>query len=258
MPRYFLQLAYRGTAYHGWQVQENAHTVQAEFNEKISILCGEDVNVTGCGRTDTGVHARQFFLHFDLHNSLSPSAGHFAFKLNRFLPADIAVYGAWQVPAEAHARFDAVSRTYRYYISTQKDPFITGMAMQYSGKLRLNAMQQAARYLFDYEDFTSFSKLHTQTTTNICHITEAFWEERGGLLVFTVTADRFLRNMVRAIVGTLLEIGRGKMKPEALKEIVEAKDRRTAGFSAPAQGLFLERVRYAPDLEEIFRTKEKG
>ncbi len=255
MPRYFLQLAYRGTAYHGWQVQENAHTVQAEMNEKISTLCGEEVNVTGCGRTDTGVHARQFFLHFDLQKALPFAPGDFVFKLHRFLPPDIAVQGAWQVPPEAHARFDAVSRTYRYYILTEKDPFGQGLAWFYPGRLNVAAMQKAAGYLPDYEDFTSFSKLHTQTATNICHITAAGWERQGNRLVFTVTADRFLRNMVRAIVGTLLEIGRGKMKPEEIKTIIEAKDRRTAGFSAPAQGLFLETVRYPDGLNEIIKQK---
>ena len=255
MPRYFLKLAYRGTAYHGWQVQENAHTVQAEMNEKISVLCGETVNVVGCGRTDAGVHAREFYLHFDLGKELPLSGKDFVFKLNRFLPEDIAVYGAWKVPPQAHARFDAVSRTYRYYISLQKDPFARELSLSYTGSLDVKAMQQAVGYLMDYEDFTSFSKLHTQTATNRCRISEAKWKQTGNQLVFTITADRFLRNMVRAIVGTLLEIGKGKLKPEAIKTIIEAKDRAKAGFSAPAQGLFLEEVRYLAEMEKIFEDK---
>ena len=252
MPRYFLKLAYRGTAYHGWQIQENAHTVQAEMNDKISTLCGEPVNVVGCGRTDTGVHARNFYLHFDLKNTLNYPSADFVFKLNRFLPEDIVVYGMWEVPPEAHARFDAVSRTYRYYISLRKDPFVRDLAMQFTGVLDVRAMQKATAYLVNYEDFTSFSKLHTQTATNICHIAEAGWTHNENRLVFTITADRFLRNMVRAIVGTLLEMGRGKLKPEDIKTIIEAKDRGKAGFSVPAQGLFLERVRYSADMEKIF------
>ncbi len=244
MPRYFVKLAYRGTAYHGWQVQENAHTVQAELNEKISLLCNEKVNVVGCGRTDTGVHAREFFLHFDLEKALPFSQKDFVFRLNRFLPRDIAIYGVWEVPSRAHARFDAVSRTYCYYILLEKDPFACQLAMPFAGRLNLEAMQRAAKYLMEYEDFTSFSKLHTQTVTNICHITEAGWKKKGNMLVFTITADRFLRNMVRAIVGTFVEIGKGKLQPDDMKIIIEAKDRQYAGFSAPAQGLFLEEVKY--------------
>ena len=255
MPRYFLQLAYRGTAYHGRQVQENAHTVQAEMNEKITLLCGEKVNVVGCGRTDTGVHARQFYLHFDLEKELPFSGKDFVFKLNRFLPEDIAVYGVWPVPAQAHARFDAVGRTYRYYILTEKDPFARELALFYTGKPDVEAMQRAANYLIGQQDFTSFSKLHTQTATNLCKITEARWRKEGNLLIFTLTADRFLRNMVRAIVGTLLEIGRGKRKPEEMQTIIEAKDRRKAGYSVPAQGLFLEKVEYPEEINDRIKQK---
>ena len=183
-------------------------------------------------------------MHFDLRQPLTFEPQDFVFKLNRFLPEDIAVLDALEVPPETHARFDAVSRTYRYYISRQKDPFVQDMALIFTGRLDVKAMQQAAGYLLDYEDFTSFSKLHTQTTTNLCRLAEARWEQTENQLVFTITADRFLRNMVRAIVGTLLEIGKGKLKPEDMKAIIEAKDRSKAGFSAPAHGLFLEEVRY--------------
>jgi tRNA pseudouridine38-40 synthase len=254
MARYFLKLAYRGTAYHGWQVQQNAHTVQAEMNEKISLLCDEDVHVVGCGRTDSGVHAREFYLHFDLENTLPFDDKNFVFKLNRFLPKDIVVYGVWPVSARLHARFDAVSRRYRYYILTEKDPFLADMAMPYTRALSRKAMQQASEFLLGQQDFTSFSKLHTQTASNICHITEAYWKQTGNQLVFTITADRFLRNMVRAIVGTLLEVGRGKIKPDAIKEIIEAKDRSAAGFSVPAQGLFLEAVCYPSEWEALFSS----
>ncbi len=257
MPCYFLKIAYRGTAYHGWQVQENAHTVQAELNEKIGILTGQPINVVGCGRTDTGVHAREFYLHLDMEKELTLSPVDFVFKLNRFLPEDIAVYGVWEVPSGAHARFDAVSRTYRYYILTEKDPFTRELAMSYNGKLNPEVMQRASHVLLGRQDFTSFSKLHTQTATNICHITHAAWEQKNNFLIFSITADRFLRNMVRAIVGTLLEIGRGKMQPEEIETIIDAKDRRRAGYSAPAQGLFLERVRYPDELESILLSNMK-
>ncbi len=251
MSRYFLKLAYRGTAYHGWQVQENAHTVQAEMNEKISTLCGEKVNVVGCGRTDAGVHAREFYLHFDLTNALPFTVEDFVLRLNRFLPEDIAVYGVWKVPPETHVRFDAISRTYRYYISRQKDPFVQDTALTFTGRLDMEAMQQAVKYLEDYDDFTSFSKLHTQTVTNICHISEVFLKPDNEMLVFTITANRFLRNMVRALVGTLLEMGRGRMTPEDIKKIIEAKDRQVAGYSVSAKGLFLEKIRYPEELERL-------
>jgi len=244
MIRYFLKLAYRGTAYHGWQVQENAHTVQAEINEKLSTLLGEPVNVVGCGRTDTGVHAREFYAHFEVAQPIRWKVKDFVFKLNRFLPHDIAVYFLKEGPNDLHARFSATSRTYRYYISQRKDPFSRDLSMEYTGHLNMEAMQEAASYLKNYTDFTSFSKLHTQTATNNCKIQEAFWATEGSYLVFTITADRFLRNMVRAIVGTLLEIGKGKMKATDIKTVIEARDRSRAGFSVPAQGLFLEQVNY--------------
>ena len=248
MIRYFLKLAYRGTTYHGWQVQENAHTVQAELNVKISILTGEKINVVGCGRTDTGVHAREFYAHFEVEKPLSWEPADFIFKLNRFLPKDIAVSEIRQVPGDWHARFSAVSRTYRYYILQTKDPFQQDLSLEYTGALNLEAMQEAASYLKNYTDFTSFSKLHTQTATNNCTIKEAFWIKDGNTLIFTITADRFLRNMVRAIVGTLLEIGKGKIPASAMKQIVEARDRGKAGFSVPARGLFLEKIVYPFDL----------
>ncbi len=243
--RYFIKLAYDGSGYHGWQVQENAHTVQAEIEKKLSLMLGEQISVTGCGRTDTGVHAREFYAHFDLTKPLPFKPKDLVFKLNRFFDETIAVYDIFPVADDMHARFSAVSRTYKYYINTIKNPFITKYSYFHPLPLDVEAMNRAADYLLEYEDFTSFSKLHTQTATNICRIHEANWEKKqNGDLIFTITADRFLRNMVRAIVGTLLEIGKGKMKPEAIKEIIEAKDRGKAGFSAPAHGLFLEKIVY--------------
>lgn len=242
MKRYFIKLAYHGGNYHGWQIQDNAHTVQAEINEKLSLLLAEQINVVGCGRTDTGVHAREFYAHFETGNTFDPDD--VIYKLNGFLPADIVIYDLYEVQSDMHARFNAKSRTYCYYISTIKNPFGAGQQYEFRGRLDINLMNKAAHYLLQYTDFTSFSKLHTQTQTNLCHISEAGWERSGSRLVFTITADRFLRNMVRAIVGTLLEIGKGKLDAATMKTIIESKDRAQAGFSVPAKGLFLEKVVY--------------
>jgi tRNA pseudouridine38-40 synthase len=249
MIRYFIKLAYNGSNYHGWQMQENAHSVQAEINEKLSLIIGEPVNVVGCGRTDSGVHAREFFAHFDT-NKLAFELSDFVYKLNRFLPSDIVVFNVFQVDQNLHARFSAKSRTYRYYINQMKDPFKDGLSYYYHGPLDAHKMNVAANYLLDYNDFTSFSKLHTQTNTNLCNVTEANWEVEDGNYIFTISADRFLRNMVRAIAGTMVEIGKGKIKPEEMKRIIEAKDRSEAGFSVPAHGLFLEKVSYESLLVE--------
>lgn len=243
MGRFFIRLSYDGTNYHGWQLQKNAHSVQAEINQKLSLLLGESINVVGCGRTDTGVHARDFYAHFDiLHLSLTETD--LAYKLNSFLPEDISIDRIFAADDEMHARFSPISRAYKYFISPKKSPFRRHFSYVLTVPLDVEAMQQAADILLDYKDFTSFSKLHTQTATNICKITEARWEMIDNELVFTITADRFLRNMVRAIVGTLLEIGKGKLKVGDMKKIIEAKDRAQAGFSVPAQGLFLDKVEY--------------
>lgn len=243
MKRYFIKLAYNGTNYHGWQIQNNAHTVQAEINEKLSLLLGEKINIVGCGRTDTGVHTREFFAHFEVEQ-LKGKPKELSYKLDRFLPSNIVVYDIFKVKPDMHARFSALSRTYRYYISREKDPFCNNQCYCFNGLLDYESMKQASKYLFEFEDFTSFSKLHTQTATNLCRISEANWQEQNKKLIFTITADRFLRNMVRAIVGTLLEVGKGKLYPEEVKQIIESKDRSHAGFSVPAQGLFLEEVKY--------------
>ncbi len=250
MPRYILKLAYNGAAYHGWQIQKNAHSVQAELNEKISLLAGERINLTGCGRTDAGVHARAFYAHFDVlqETAMRINTTDFVHRLNGFLPKDIVVFYNKPVPDDFHARFNAASRTYRYYITRRKDPFLQGLSYWFPRILNVDIMQQAANILLDYKDFTSFSKVHSQTKTNNCFLSFAQWEAKENLLIFTVTADRFLRNMVRAIVGTLLEVGRGRLSYNALNEIIEAKDRSKASYSVPAHGLFLENIAYPFDI----------
>lgn len=243
MARYFVQLSYRGTDFHGWQIQPNAITVQETLEKAFSLILRETIKIVGCGRTDTGVHAKQFYAHFDCSVS-DIDAPSLLFKLNNYLPKSIALKRIFPVEAEAHTRFDATSRTYKYYISKIKTPFQHEETYYYPHLLNVLAMNKAAKVLFEYEDFTSFSKLHTDVKTNICKIKEAYWEENNEQLIFTITADRFLRNMVRAIVGTLLEIGKGKWSIEDFKMIIEAKDRSNAGSSAPAQGLFLHHITY--------------
>lgn len=243
MKRYFIHLAYNGARYCGWQVQPHSPSVQAELERCLSLKLGESISVTGCGRTDTGVHARCYYAHFDVDNPIE-DCENTAYRLNMFLPADIVIYRIWEVNPDTHARFDALSRTYHYQITQVKNPFHQDDAYTYYGPLDVTMMQQAADMLFSYTDFTSFSKLHTQVKTNNCKIMEAKWMEQDGLLVFRIKADRFLRNMVRAIVGTLLEVGKGRMTLEEFREVIERKDRCSAGESVSAQGLFLQEVEY--------------
>ena len=250
MRRYFIHLSYHGANYCGWQIQPDAPSVQAELERCLGLKLGQPVGVTGCGRTDTGVHARNYYAHFDVEHPIK-NPEELAFRLNAFLPNDIAVHRIWEVSPEAHARFDARSRTYHYYITQQKNPFHLHDAYYLYGELDLALMQQAADLLFNFTDFTSFSKLHTQVKTNDCKIMEARWlretDSRGdSLIVFRIKADRFLRNMVRAIVGTLLEVGKGKMSLEEFRQVIERKDRCSAGESVPAHALFLEEVTYPP------------
>lgn len=245
--RYFLQLSYKGTHYHGWQVQPNAISVQEVMEKALSTLLRETVSVIGAGRTDTGVHASYFILHFDLVNEI-PAGYDVVYKLNSFLPEDIAVQYCWSVKVDAHARFSALSRTYHYFVSRDKNPFSTETCYYHSLPLDVEIMNQAARVLFDYEDFTSFSRLHTDVKTNNCKIMQAEWRTKGDQLIFVIKADRFLRNMVRAIVGTLLEVGKGKLSIEEFRQIIEKKDRGAAGASAPAHGLFLTNIEYPKEL----------
>ncbi|MBR6272620.1 MAG: tRNA pseudouridine(38-40) synthase TruA [Bacteroidales bacterium] len=243
MKRYFIHLAYNGTNYCGWQIQPQSPSVQGELERCLGLKLGCAVGITGCGRTDTGVHARNYYAHFD-YDGVIGDPDELTYRLNLFLPSDIVIYRIWEVDPEAHARFDAVSRTYHYYITQQKNPFHLGDAYYLYGTLDVAKMQIAANELLNHSDFTSFSKLHTQVKTNNCKVMEAVWFEQDGLLVFRIKADRFLRNMVRAIVGTLLEVGKGKMSLEAFRDIIERKDRCAAGESVPAHGLFLEAVDY--------------
>ena len=243
MKRYFIHLAYNGANYCGWQIQPHSPSVQAELERCLSLKLEQTVSVTGCGRTDTGVHARNFYAHFDLEEPLA-DCDELTFRLNAFLPADIVVYRIFEVPRELHARFSAIARTYHYHIAREKDPFHQWDAYRFTGPLDVDLMQSAADSLKNYTDFTSFSKLHTQVKTNDCTIMEARWMDQDDLLVFHIKADRFLRNMVRAIVGTLLEVGRGRMTMKEFHETIEKKDRCSAGESVPAQGLFLEAVDY--------------
>lgn len=252
MFRYFIQLAYRGTRFHGWQIQPNAISVQEELNKALSTLTGEPINVVGCGRTDTGVHASFFVAHFDVENRIIDPEK-LGFKMNAFLPGDIRIDRLFEVEADMHARFNALSRTYRYFITRRKELFNYEFTHYVPQKLDVDMMNRGAKLLFEYEDFTSFSKLHTDVKTNNCQIMEAFWlENNEGLLVFEVKADRFLRNMVRAIVGTLLEVGKGKMTLDEFSAVVEQKNRGLAGASVAAKGLFLCSIEYPENVNHLF------
>ena len=243
--RYFIYLSYKGTAYHGWQIQPNGISVQQMLTDALSTVLRQQTEVVGAGRTDAGVHAKLMVAHFDCVGGL-PNGLDLTNKLNSLLPNDIAVHQVLPVKPGAHARFDAVSRKYEYYIVTAKDVFKQEFAARIVGDLDFQQMNIAAATLLDFTDFTSFSKLHTDVKTNNCKITQAQWNMLEGQWVFTVQADRFLRNMVRAIVGTLLEVGRGKLSVEQFKEVVMAKNRCKAGVSVPAKGLFLVDICY-PD-----------
>ena len=241
--RYFITLSYDGTRYHGWQIQPNGNSVQQELQQALSILLRKPVEVVGAGRTDTGVHAKMMVAHFDWEEPLDGKQ--LSYKLNKLLPQDIAVQEVRQVAEDMHARFSATSRTYHYYIHTRKDPFLQAYSWQIPFALDFDKMNEAAKVLLEYKDFTSFSKVNTDTKTNLCDMKEAYWEEvTAGQWRFTITANRFLRNMVRAIVGTLVEVGRGRISIEEMRQIIEAKDRCQAGESVPGKALFLVDIKY--------------
>lgn len=248
MPRYFIYLSYDGCNYHGWQIQPNAPTVQETIEKALTLLMRHPVSITGAGRTDSGVNASQMVAHVDFPEPIDTQQT--TYRLNKMLPPDIAIDKIVEVQTDAHARFDATSRRYRYYISTAKEPFSRRYSCRVMGDIDFEAMNNAAATLLHYTDFTSFSKLHTDTKTNNCKVTSAQWQQVSPTQwVFEIEADRFLRNMVRAIVGTLLMVGRGKITLERFKEIIEKKERSEAGDSAMGQALFLEEVKYP---EEIF------
>jgi len=245
--RYFAELAYDGTSFHGWQIQPNAYTVQQALDKALSTILRQKIETLGCGRTDTGVHAREFFAHFD---ALSDTHQHdipgrkFLNSLNSLLPYQIGVKRIIQTDDQAHARFDATLRSYEYHIHHSKDPFRHGRSWLLQDKLDIERMNIAAAYMLSYTDFSAFSKSNTQVFTNNCKISRAEWVKDGEHLVFHISADRFLRNMVRAIVGTLVLVGRGIITPESIHEIIQSKNRSNAGSSVPACGLYLTEVKY--------------
>ena len=241
--RYFLELSYNGKAYHGWQNQPNALTVQEVLEKGLSTILKETISIVGAGRTDTGVHASKMFAHFDFIPELNVKQ--LAYKLNSYLPKDIAIYNIRKVKSDAHARFDALSRTYHYKIATSKNVFNYDYAYQVSQELNIDKMNNACEILFDYNDFKCFSKSNTDVKTYHCDIKEAHWEKASSdRLQFTITANRFLRNMVRAIVGTMINIGLEKIEPDDLHQIIASKKRSEAGFSVPAHGLYLVEILY--------------
>lgn len=242
--RYFLELAYKGTEYHGWQVQPNAVTVQALLDDALNkAIRNENIHIVGAGRTDTGVHASYFVAHIDVLTRIDDTVK-FVNKLNSILPNDIVVYTVKVVADDTHSRFSAVERTYRYYLQVGRNPFHLDLVCQLFSDYDFEKMNEAASILLEFKDFTSFSKLHTDVKTNNCKVSHAQWTQNGDRWIFTIAADRFLRNMVRAIVGTLLEVGRGRMSVDDFRKVIELKDRGAAGASAPPQGLFLTDIVY--------------
>ena len=241
--RYFITFSYDGTRYHGWQIQPNGDSVQERLEWALSTLLRREVNVTGAGRTDAGVHARVMVAHFDFEEAID--CQQLCYKLNRVLPFDIAVQEVKQVRDDMHARFSATSRTYHYYIHTKKDPFRRAYSCEIHYPLDFALMNEAGKILTTYEDFGAFCKSHTDVKTTICHVTEARWVQTSETAwYFRITANRFLRNMVRAVVGTLIDVGRGKLSIEEFRKVIEGKRRTEAGESMPGNALFLEDVRY--------------
>ena len=243
MKRFFISISYDGTAYHGWQVQPNGHSVQAELQRCLSTLLREEIAVTGAGRTDAGVHARCMVAHFDIEQPIDE--GQLTYKLNRILPRDISVLKVWEVANDLHARFSAVSRTYHYYIHTQKDPFLRSYSCELHYSLDFAKINEAAACLLQYEDFGAFCKSHADVKTTLCQVTQARWVQQSSYSwYFEISANRFLRNMVRAVVGTLIDVGRGRLTVDDFCKVVEGKKRTDAGESMPAHALFLEDVSY--------------
>lgn len=260
--RYFISLSYNGRAFNGWQVQLGHPSVQSELERAFSVYLGEKIDITGAGRTDSGVHAINYIAHLDIERPLNPEELiKLVYKINAILPSDIVLYKICQVPESYHARFDAIGRTYNYYVHTRKDPFLGEYSFFFPYEVDVEKMNLAAGYLIGEKDFTSMSKLHTDVKTNICTVSEAIWapgaplnftslskeDNKGGeitTLCFTITANRFLRNMVRAVVGSLLEVGRGRKEPIWIEEVLEKKNRCEAGSSVPAHPLFLTGIEY--------------
>ena len=245
--RYFMELSYHGADFAGWQIQPNERTVQGELMDKISTLLNEEIEVVGAGRTDAGVHASKMIAHFDTEKELS-DIDHLTFRLNRFLDNDVAIRRIFPVKSDAHARFSAVSRSYIYKISTVDNPFIQGLAWTITKQLDVESMNRAASHLIGEKDFGAFARSGSDVNHHICTLTEAHWEEKGGELYFHISANRFLRNMVRAIVGTLVDVGLGKCSETQFIEVLKSKDRKKAGTSAPGEGLYLSNVEYPREI----------
>lgn len=241
--RYFLKLSYNGTNYHGWQRQDDAVTVQQEIEEKLSTIFQTETSILGCGRTDAGVHAKEFYAHFDIESPIE-NTNLITHKLNTMLSAGIAIQDLFMVDDEAHARFDATKRSYQYRITRTKNPFEEHTAYKYNQQLDIDSMNKVCELMLGEHDFGCFCKARADNFTNLCTVYEAKWKVESDLILFNITANRFLRNMVRAIVGTMLEIGQGRMDTEGFKQVLASKDRSAAGRSVPAHGLYLTRVEY--------------
>lgn len=240
--RYFIKFSYNGTHYHGWQIQPNALSVQETLSKALSIVLNFDINLMGAGRTDTGVHAKEMFAHFDVEKLIDTQSS--IHKLNSYLPKDIAIHDIILVHDDAHARFDATKRTYEYHINIFKDVFLENLSWYYQKELDVHAMNHASKILLQHTDFKCFSKVNTDVNTFNCKIFEAYWKKENNKLIFTISADRFLRNMVRAIVGTLINVGLHKITTKDFNAIIENKNRNDAGFSVPAHGLYLTKIEY--------------
>ncbi len=252
MTRYFIEMAFNGEGFHGWQKQPNAITVQQTLEQAMQTLLQSPVMITGAGRTDTGVHATYFVAHFEMA-TITWELSHLVKRLNSFLPPGIVIYAIQPVSNEAHSRFNAIARTYEYHLVLEKNPFLNRLTYRPHYLPDFEAMNRAATGMMKFSDFTSFSRLHGNAKTNVCHVTRAYWEKRNTQYVFVVTANRFLRNMVRAMVGTLLEVGKGSITADDFFEIIEARDRSRAGTSAPAQGLFLTDIEYPEGIYKRIR-----
>jgi tRNA pseudouridine38-40 synthase len=246
MPRYFFEITYRGTRYAGWQSQKNAVGIQDVVEDALGKLLRAPLKITASGRTDTGVHCKQQYFHCDIEKSFEPLQ--LLNRLNAFLPPDIAIRSIRPVRSDAHARYSAIQRTYEYYITLVKNPLLNGLALPFFKPLDVERMNQAAQLLYGEHDFTSFSKVKTDVHHFRCRIDQAVWKKRSTNLVFSISANRFLRGMVRALVGTLLDVGTGKCSVSGFREIIQSKDRRKAGANADPQGLYLVRVKYPPSV----------